>query len=114
MTENTRSIEDCKAASLAAENLNVKTRFEFDVVYAGATYQADPASYSEILAAIAQTQLPDNFYWVDKNNNKVSMTKTNLQELALLVQTERFRIFDAHQNRKAQIRNATEISQLFE
>lgn len=113
MAENQRSLEDCKAASLAAENFNFKSRFDFDVVYAGATYQADPESYTEILAAVAQTELPADFYWVDKDNNKVVFTKQQLQELANVMFLKRLSLFKEHQDRKETMRNATTIEALF-
>ena len=113
MSENQRSLEDCKAASLAAENLVFKSRLDFDVVYAGATYQADPESYTELLAAVAQTELPADFYWVDKDNNKVIFTKQQLQELANVVFLKRLSIFKEHQERKEIMRNATTIEALF-
>ena len=113
MSENQRSLEECKIASLIAENDNFKTRFNFDVVYAGATYQADLKSYTEIIAAVAQTELPVDFYWVDKDNNKVVFTKQQLQELANVVFLKRLSIFKEHQERKEIMRNATTIEALF-
>jgi hypothetical protein len=113
MAENQRSLEDCKAASLAAENLVFKSRFDFDVEYGEATYQADPESYTEILAAVAQTELPADFYWVDKDNNKVAFTKQQLQELANVIFLKRLALYKEHQDRKDVMRNATTIEALF-
>ena len=82
-------------------------------MYAGATYQADPESYTKILAAVAQTELPADFYWVDKDNNKVVFTKQQLQELANVMFLKRLSLFKEHQERKEIMRNATTIEALF-
>ena len=113
MTENSRSLDDYKAASLAAENQNYPARLNFNVEYAGATYQADPESYSDMLAAIAQPELPADFYWLDINNNKVPFNKQNLQELTNVVFLKRLFIFNEHQNRKEIMKNATKVEDLF-
>lgn len=112
MDENHAPLEECKLASLAAENLNFPSKLNFEIEYAGALYQADSKSYEMMLGALA-VDLPDGFYWLDKNNNRVLMTKAVLQELASSVQKERFRLFNEHQNRKEKMRNATDVSQLF-
>jgi hypothetical protein len=113
MTENSRSLDDYKAASLAAENQNYPARLNFTVEYAGATYQADPESYSEILAAAQQTELPTDFYWLDINNNKIPFNKQKIQELANIVFLKRLAVFNQHQNRKQIMKNATIIEDLF-
>jgi hypothetical protein len=113
MNENNNSLELCKQASLTAENILFTKRLDFDVEYAGATYQADPASYSEIVAAAAQTQLPDNFYWIDKNNNKVAFLKSDIEQLLAIVFEKRFQLFSEHQAKKEKIRNAESVQQIF-
>jgi hypothetical protein len=113
MDDNHNALEDCKSASLAAENANYLTRLSIDIQYSGSTYQADPKSYSEILAARSQTELPVDFYWVDKDNNKVVFTKEQLQELANVIFLKRLALFKEHQDKKETIRNAASIEALF-
>jgi hypothetical protein len=106
-------LEYCKLASLAAQNENFSNKLDFDVEYAGAIYQADTNSFNSMTQALAQEPFPDAFYWVDKANNKVPMTKSQLQELSALVFAKRFELFDAHQNRKNRLRIAASIEELF-
>lgn len=107
------TLEDCKAASLNAENMNYPSRLDFDVEYSGATYQADTKSYMEIISALSQNELPIDFYWVDKNNNKIPFDKQKLQGLANVIFLKRFSVFDGHQKRKEVMRNATAVEGLF-
>lgn len=107
------TLEACKSASLAAENINYQARLVFDVEYGGAIYQADKKSFDELMLAINQDVLPDNFYWIDKLNNKVPMTKVQLKELADVIFARRFALFDEHQRRKEGLRAATAVEHLF-
>jgi len=86
----------------------------FDVEYNDHTFQADPKSFSEMIYALSIDVFPDNYYWIDKENNKVIITKEDLQNLVSKIAKERFRIFNEHQERKNKIRNATQITDLFE
>lgn len=113
MEKNYYSLENCKIASLTAETANYLERLNFNVEYAGAIYQADPDSYSKIIAATSQTELPLDFYWIDNDNNKVACNMQNLQELANVIFLKRFFLFKEHQNRKEIIKNATTVDGLF-
>lgn len=114
MDENHNPLEQCKVASLAAENMSFPARLNFAVEYNGAAFQADPKSYLEITQALQQEMLPNNFYWVDRSNNLVPMTRENLQGLANVIFARRFELFNEHQKTKQKIRNAKTVEQIFE
>lgn len=114
MNDITKTLEECKFAQLTAIKANYPDNLNIEVEYAGHTYQADQKSYLEMLFALLQPQLPDNFYWLDKSNNKIPVTKQNLQELANLVFLKRFDIFNQYQTKKLAIKNASSIESLVE
>jgi hypothetical protein len=108
----TINLDAAKLAQLEALNQNLEKDLNFDIVFEGATFQADTKSYQEILNSLV-TELPPNFYWVDKDNNKISMNKEKLQLIANLIQAKRFEIFNLHQINKDKVRAATSLAGLF-
>lgn len=112
MENNTASLEDGKLAQLEAFRHDYLASLEFDVEFNGSVYQAGETSYARLLSVLP-VELPVGFYWVDKGNNKVPLTKENLVELASVIQAKRFEMFVAYQDRKDQIRSATQMSELF-
>lgn len=110
-THNT--LNDDRSATLRAENMNYSSKLMPDVEYLGNIYQADYNSYLNVIFALLQPQLPDGFYWIDKDNNKILFDKQKLEGLANVIFMQRFFAFDQHQSRKERIRNATTVQQLF-
>lgn len=106
------NLEAAKLAQLDALSQNLEKDLNFDVVFEGSTYQADSKSYQEMIFSLA-SELPENFYWVDKENNKISMTKEKLQAIVNLIQTKRFEIFNQYQLKKDKVRSALSIEDIF-
>lgn len=82
------------------------------VTFNGVIYQSDPKSWDALSKTISAGNVPENFYWVDANNNKVSFTMFDLQALCGVMLRERFSVFDRLQIRKSEIRAATTKDEL--
>lgn len=113
METKNSTLDNGKLAQLEAVNINFPDKLNISVLFEGHEYQADPKSYQEIISALVHANLPNNFYWVDTENNKVPMNKDQLSKLAETIANKRFLIFDKHQRRKHKIRNATTLEDLF-
>jgi len=108
----TYNLEAAKLAQLDAVNMNFNNQLEFNVTFENRTYQANTESYQQMIFYFL-ANLPEDFYWVDINNNKIPMTKEKLQQLITLIQTKRFELFNLHQLNKDKIRSATQLTELF-
>lgn len=113
MTTNEINLADAIEAQSAAADKDYSAALEFDIEYNGKTYQAGPSSYEAMLAASVQPDLPPDFYWVDKDNNKVPFSKQQIIELSNLVFLRRLELFNQLQDKKTRYRAATSIAELF-
>lgn len=106
---NHATLEELQGAQLAAVTVWYEKEILLPngVTFNGTTYQSDPASWDTISKTMSVGNLPNSFYWLDANNNKVSFTLTDLQNLSSLMLQARFEVFNRFQNRKADIRATT-------
>lgn len=106
---NHATLEELQAAQLAAVTVWYEKEILLPngVTFNGTIYQSDPTSWDRISKTMSVGNLPNNFYWLDANNNKVSFTLTDLQNLSSLMLQARFEVFNRFQNRKAEIRATT-------
>jgi hypothetical protein len=75
-----------------------------------AIFQADVKSRANVqamLAALTPTTMPNNFYWIALNNDKVPFTYNDLQGLALLMGNQGWLNFGKLQSYKLQVDNCT-------
>lgn len=94
-----------------------KWKFEDDVkslivTYDDILYQADGHSIDQMIKTLGHSSLPSNFYWLDSSNNKVVLTKENLQGLADAAIEARFNIFNIYQDARTRINAAPDLSEL--
>jgi hypothetical protein len=79
------------------------------VSYMGTTFQADPASVELMNRAInvytAAGSVPEGFWWLDAENNKVPMTLAQLQGLGQAVADRVWTSFQHLQNLKDAVRD---------
>ena len=63
---------------------------QLDIAYMSTTFQADKASQDLIVKVLSAGSVPTGFFWIDKVNNQVSMTDTQLQGLsgAILIRNQ--------------------------
>jgi hypothetical protein len=113
MAKETNHIEQAIAAQIEALNTNFPQLLEIEVEYGGHTYQGGQKSYIEMVSALLMESLPEDFFWIDKYNNRVPFSRADLQALTQIVFNARFEIFQAHQNRKQLVKNATSLEDLF-
>ncbi len=100
-------------AQCAAFDADYERSLKFDVEFEGKTYQADQNSYNKMLAAIAQSEFPSEFFWLDANNNRVLMDKFKMSELTNLIFRKRFELFKELQDKKFAIRQSASIDEVF-
>jgi len=93
---------------------NYESELNSNITYMNTEFQADEKSQNLISKTLIASggSLPDDFYWLDVYNNKVPMTYTDLQGLANAILLRRQQLFDKLQTLKAQVRNATSITEL--
>ena len=109
----TEATQDHKNAQIEAK----KEDFEEDlksltITYDETVYQADDYSIDQMIKTLGHSSLPSNFYWLDSSNNKVVLTKENLQDLANAAIEARFNLFNTYQDARIRINAATELSEL--
>jgi len=107
------TLDQAKQAQLEALKISYAASLDFEIDMDGHTYQADQKSYLEIAVAAAQETLFDDFYWLDSQNSKVAFDAVKLKRLFQMIFAKRLELFTAFQNKKAGVRAATEINQLF-
>ena len=83
-----------------------------DVEYMDTTFQADSKSQDIIAKVLSVGSVPDNFYWLDKYNNKVPMSYEGLQGLANAILARNQQNFDKLQLKKELVRKVESIEEL--
>ena len=78
-----------------------------DIAYMDTTFQADKKSQDLIVSVLSAGSVPDEFYWMDKANNQVDMTFTDLQGLSSAILVRSQINFVKLQGLKTDVRNAT-------
>lgn len=71
-----------REAKLKSAIENYNTLISDDVDYMETTFQADKESQDLITSVLSVGSVPDNFYWLDKENNRIEMTFLQLQGLS--------------------------------
>lgn len=80
---------------------------KLDIDYMDTTFQADKKSQDLVVSVLSAGSVPNGFYWMDKANNKVDMTFTDLQGLSSAILVRSQSNFDKLQGLKTDVRNAT-------
>jgi len=83
-----------------------------DIAYMNTTFQADEKSQSMIIAVLSAGSVPDGFFWMDKENNQVSMTFSDLQGLSGTILTRSQQNFIKLHSLKDQINSASTLEDL--
>lgn len=107
-------LEDYKKSQHSAINDSFHYATEVknvEVLYKNEIYQADKKSRERLLFMVNNNTLPENFYWLDKNNNKNYLTKEELFELLNLMNEKYFYYFNKMTEIKNMIRNLNENSE---
>lgn len=73
------------------------------------TYQANSSSMDSIMVVLNTGSVPDNFYWLDIDNKKVSFTFEDLQNLYNTIYERNWLLFQRLQQLKEQLRDEKNI-----
>ena len=106
------TLDELKAKKIAELYQAYNNANSLDIAYMNTTFQADSYSQGLIVAVLSAGSVPSGFYWLDANNNKVSMTYTDLQGLSATILARGQVNFDKFQNLKAQVNSATSQADL--
>ncbi len=104
-------IAGLRAAKLLELESAYSAAIQHSVIYMNSTFQADADSQNtlcKVLAvSIAAAGVPQGFYWLDADNNKVTMTLAQLQGLAAAMMAQAWTAFQKLQSLKTAARAAT-------
>jgi len=78
-----------------------------DIAYMDTTFQADSKSQALIVSVLSAGSVPDGFYWLDIDNNQVSMSYADLQGLSGIILERSQSNFTKLQDLKKQVKDAT-------
>ena len=102
--------------SLATKLSELETAYnnanELDIAYLGTTFQADTKSQDLIVKVLSAGSVPTGFFWIDKANNQVAMTYTQVQGLSGAILTRNQVNFIKFQGLKARVKLATTQAEL--
>ena len=96
-------------SQLKKDQLNsLKAGYSTEVItpvdYMDTTFQPNDIAINNITNSFVE--LPKGFYWVDANNNKVSMSIEQLKGLSTAIATRNWELFQKLQNKKALVNDA--------
>ena len=85
-----KTILELQTAKLQELTTAYNNANQLDIPYMNTTFQADKASQDLIVSVLSAGSVPTGFFWLDKANNQVAMTYTQLQGLsgAILVRNQ--------------------------
>jgi len=107
--------QDDKNAQVAAKKEDYFSNLKsLTVEVGGNTYQAGSESINAMLQCLLMTDLPSDFYWVDSNDNRVSVTQSELQSIYDAAMNAKEDAYMAFQDEKVRINSCTTIDELFE
>lgn len=106
------TLDELKAKKIAEFYQAYNNANNLDIAYMNTIFQADSYSQELIVAVLSAGSVPDGFYWLDANNNKVSMTYADLQGLSATILARGQVNFDKLQSLKTQVKSATSQADL--
>jgi len=83
-----------------------------DISYMNTTFQADEYSQNLIVSVLSSGSVPDNFFWLDKENNPIAITFEELQGLSYAILERNQFNFIKYQELKTQASTATSVKEL--
>ena len=83
-----------------------------DIIYLDGVFNASDKSQLLISKVISAGKLPDGFFWQDINNNRVSMTFSQMQDFAGAILERGQRSFIKLQDLKNQLHDETDINKI--
>ena len=109
------SLDQAKKAEKEALKMNYNSNIkdvDLEITYSGKVYQADYESYEKVIQALSCNTLPSGFFWLTKTNEKISLNKTQLQELADAMYAKHFSMFDTYNTNRINVDNADDYDKI--
>ena len=108
----TEVLDQAKTSKFSEIKSAYEIEISADIQYTNTTFQADEKSQNMITKVLAASggTLPTDFFWLDVNNNKITMTYDDLQGLANAILSRGQQAFAKYQELKAQIKSATDTA----
>ena len=97
---------ELKTTKLSVLEIAYTNANELDISYMNTTFQADTKSQDLIVKVLSAGSVPSGFFWIDKANNQVTMTFTQLQGLSGAILTRNQTNFIKFQGLKYQVKLA--------
>jgi len=85
---------------------------ENDIDFNGNTFQADQKSINKMMTELSSQTLPVDFFWLNKNNDRINMTYNELKSLYESIITRNRSNFVKYQDDKLYVKNATSVEEL--
>jgi len=101
------SLKDLQKLKLNELEVSYNIANQEAVVYMDTTFQADNGSQSLIVSVLSAGNVPDGFYWLNIDNNQVSMSYADLQGLSGVILERGQGNFTKLQDLKKQVKGAT-------
>ena len=98
-----RTFVELQIAKIISLKTDYENANELDIAYMKTTFQADKASQDLIVKVLSAGSVPTGFFWIDKANNQVTMTFTQLQGLSGAILTRNQTNFIKFQGLKAKV-----------
>jgi hypothetical protein len=105
-------VVDSKTGKIKLLTQAYNTAIQQPVAFMLTTFQADTASQQVLTKSLVAGSVPTGFYWLDSDNNKVTMTYAQLQGLAGAMLLQGQLAFDKLQTKKAAVIAATTKTQV--
>jgi len=101
------TFEQLQARKLNELEVSYNTTNQQNIAYMDTIFQADSKSQSLIVSVLSAGSVPDGFYWLDIDNNQVSMSYADLQGLSGTILKRSQGNFTKLQDLKKQVKDAT-------
>lgn len=101
------TLSELQADQIARIEAAYQAAIQAPVSYMATLFQADEASQSILARCLSAGAVPAGFFWLDAQNNQVSMSYTQLQGLAAAMLAQGQEAFAKKTQLKEQVRAAT-------
>jgi len=105
--KDVRTFEQLQAVKLRELEKAYNNANQKDIEYMDTVFQADSRSQNLIVSVLSAGSVPEGFYWLDIDNNQVSMSYADLQGLSGTILERSQGNFTKLQDLKKQVKDVT-------
>jgi len=107
-----RTFDELKKSKISNLTNSYNNEINKDIAYMNTTFQAGPKSRGTLIEVLSVGSVPEGFVWLDKENNQVSMTYTDLQGLSGSILLRGQQNFMKLHSLKENVKTSTDIDEL--